>query len=33
VIVRSLLLHFGTAEVGPGAPPLWNCRLLLRQVR
>src|SRR5919202_1305374 len=33
VIVHSLLLDFGTGEVGPGAPPVWNCRLLLRQVR
>ena len=33
VIVHSMLLDFGTGEVGPGAPPVWNCRLLLRQVR
>ena len=33
VIVHSMLLDFGSAEVGPGAPPIWNCRLLLRQVR
>jgi protein SCO1/2 len=33
VILHSMLLDFGTGEVGPAAPPVWNCRLLLRQVR
>jgi protein SCO1/2 len=33
VIAHSMLLDFGTGEVGPGAPPLWNCRLLVSEVR
>lgn len=33
VIAHSMLLDFGTSEVGPGAPPIWNCRLLAAEVR
>jgi protein SCO1/2 len=33
VIAHSMLLDFGTGEVGPGAPPIWNCRLLVSEVR
>jgi protein SCO1 len=33
VIAHSMLLDFGTGEVGPGAPPIWNCRLLVSDVR
>jgi protein SCO1/2 len=33
VIAHSMLLDFGTGQTGPGAPPIWNCRLLLANVR
>jgi protein SCO1 len=33
VIAHSMLLDFGTGQVGPSAPPIWNCRLLVSEVR
>ena len=33
VIAHSMILDFGTGQVGPGAPPIWNCRLLAAEVR
>ena len=33
VIAHSMVLDFGNGQLGPGAPPIWNCRLLASEVR